>query len=269
MRQHYCDIMNCEECRDDYQAHRDAVKLLNKPVGQHGKNVVLAKSAAESLREGYSVFVACGSLENAHELLRLIAKEMGRGYSGRGFVIDKKTLAFTLHPRYFANTNVPPTAPGGAQENRMTSKEKVLLQRRTFAAGYVRGKGHTACANAAASGGLHATGTCGDGKSVACDFANEANAEAARRYPLPTIIRPRVVREAARNPSIHSDRLWRVAPDGQLQTRGVNQENWQCVEADYPEPNTVNDRPYRFTAERIRLLHDLINNPTEQVEDDA
>lgn len=78
--------------------------------------------------------------------------------------------------------------------------------------------------------------------------------EAVRRYPLPLITRPRVVKD----PEAGFDQRWRVV-DGCLEYAVPNgpwhkahkRSNWSGVEQPTPA--------------RIRLWADLLHNPTEEV----
>lgn len=83
--------------------------------------------------------------------------------------------------------------------------------------------------------------------------------EAARRYPLPKVTRPRVVKDT-------DGTRWRIS-EGRLQfMRGGG--DWLCM---LGESRSGSDR-YGMglvpTPERIRLWADLLANPNEEVEQD-
>lgn len=73
---------------------------------------------------------------------------------------------------------------------------------------------------------------------------------AATRYPLPKVTRPRVV-ETAR-----SGYEWRIV-GGALQERRIDTELWRIAEGWVGDP------------ENMRVLADLLANPTEEVDDDG
>lgn len=79
---------------------------------------------------------------------------------------------------------------------------------------------------------------------------------AARHFPLPTVTRPRVVRD-----SYNADREWKFV-DGKLLTRTHWEPKWR-------DANTGPDRMPGWTPERVKLLAELIANPNETVPDDA
>lgn len=79
--------------------------------------------------------------------------------------------------------------------------------------------------------------------------------QAADRYPLPTITRPRVVKDAA-DPSVEF-----CFVDGVLQYRADSGSWWRLVPDDGRVPTTI----FYPTAERVRLWADLLANPTEEV----
>lgn len=82
--------------------------------------------------------------------------------------------------------------------------------------------------------------------------------EANDRYPLPRVTRPRVVR------------MDRTVPGREFRVSGGNIESRTIGVG-------LDGQPFRWTAlaqitptpERIRILADLLANPTEEVEDDA
>lgn len=75
---------------------------------------------------------------------------------------------------------------------------------------------------------------------------------AADRYPLPSVTRPRVVRDTY-------SCEWR-AVDGALEWRTVGHISWTP-----PEPSGRVDGMYLY-PDRVQLLADLLANPTETVE---
>lgn len=77
--------------------------------------------------------------------------------------------------------------------------------------------------------------------------------EAAHRFPLPTVTRPRVVND---HESLFPS-AWRVV-DGELQYCYYTENHrW------YPAAGKV----WRITPARARLWADLLENPTEEVEE--
>lgn len=75
------------------------------------------------------------------------------------------------------------------------------------------------------------------------------------RYPLPKVARPRVVKD----PHSVSDAEWRVI-DGEPEYRSRKHLDgpyraWSKYEGGIP-----------FTSDRVRIIADLLNNPTELVE---
>ncbi len=82
-------------------------------------------------------------------------------------------------------------------------------------------------------------------------IVDEAPLAAARLYPMPHVSRPRVVTDA-------SKREWRVV-DGKLEYRGEDHRPWSNAEG----------CSFFITSERVRILADLLANPTELVDADA
>lgn len=80
-----------------------------------------------------------------------------------------------------------------------------------------------------------------------------ASPEAARRYPLPRVTRPRVVREASKR---FGDIEWKYE-HGALWHRFVPDTQWRKLDSE-------NSGMYIY-PERVTLLADLIANPNETV----
>lgn len=82
--------------------------------------------------------------------------------------------------------------------------------------------------------------------------SESARQDAASRYPLPKITRPRVVKDS-------KGTFWRVLGDKiQFSNDGVS---W---------PGADSSHPFCIVqAERVHIFHDLYTNPTEEVEDDS
>lgn len=74
--------------------------------------------------------------------------------------------------------------------------------------------------------------------------------EAEARYPLPKVTRPRVVQYP-----LYHWKKWRVI-DGELQRNGSEDDSDEWVST----PLSV------MTAARVRVLADLLANPTEEVD---
>jgi hypothetical protein len=90
---------------------------------------------------------------------------------------------------------------------------------------------------------------------------HQIDTAAARRYPLPRVQRPRVVRD----PHDDYEQEWRVV-NGRLEFRPPY---GQWGEA-HKRTDAIYDGSCLFpTPERIRMWADLLTNPTEQVEDGA
>lgn len=88
------------------------------------------------------------------------------------------------------------------------------------------------------------------GIGLSFDYAEES---AAAAYPLPPITRPRVVADSESFKQfcvVNGQLLWRVAD-------GVE---WERVNS------TV---AFSITPNRVRVWHDLLTNPTEDVPDDG
>lgn len=89
----------------------------------------------------------------------------------------------------------------------------------------------------------------------------KARIVAASRYPLPKVTRPRYVRDPE-----NVNREWKVER-GELYTRRYDNGtvDWYPVAAACLRGETVPPP----TIARVRLWADLIENPTEEVQDDA
>jgi len=112
----------------------------------------------------------------------------------------------------------------------MTDKEKCLLQREAFEAGYVVG--------------------CGFGAYVREDLRRrEAAQEAKSRYPLPKVTRARVVR--AKVGPFGFD--WRLVKNT-LEYANPEEEDWEPYKAERGE-----------WADIAKILNDLLANPTEEI----
>lgn len=92
--------------------------------------------------------------------------------------------------------------------------------------------------------------------------SKESDAMRDATFPLPKVVRPRVVEDPT---SIPGARFWRVC-DGKLQTRkgrGLDTE-WY----DQQNAHAFHDRDFPYpTRERLQLWSDLLANPTEEVEE--
>jgi hypothetical protein len=87
------------------------------------------------------------------------------------------------------------------------------------------------------------------------DAMARAEIDAARRYPLPRVTRPRVVRDPEHRPA-----LWRLR-NGALEVLIDGTESWHV----YPRSG----EGLKATGARLNVWADLLANPTETVEDDA
>lgn len=86
--------------------------------------------------------------------------------------------------------------------------------------------------------------------------ADRAQQLAAEWFPLPKIRRPRIVSD----PGVRGGGVrWRLM-NGQLQWNSHSQ--WNSL-------NDARNRGMFITAERVRVLADLLANPTEEVSDDG
>lgn len=82
------------------------------------------------------------------------------------------------------------------------------------------------------------------------------------RYPLPKVVRPRVVTDAQPGCSTRSFRY----VDGQIQTTSEWDEGrWVCLTNGTNAVQTGESGGLSITPARIRLLADLIARPTEEV----
>lgn len=88
---------------------------------------------------------------------------------------------------------------------------------------------------------------------------NDLEAQAARIFPLPKIVRPRVISEESGLSCVD----WRYV-DEQLWWRhhANTRQTWNSL-------SSATGAGMFITAERAVLLADLIANPTEEVEDDG
>lgn len=119
-----------------------------------------------------------------------------------------------------------------APDNMVTEREAVERQRRAYAAG-----------------------RCDGGFPY-----KESYALASKLYPLPTTTRPRVVTDCL-DPSC-APRSFRLV-DGQLQTKCLG-DTWHCLDNGSSHA-TVSGKGVAITPDRIRMLADLLANPTEEV----
>lgn len=87
------------------------------------------------------------------------------------------------------------------------------------------------------------------------------NQRARHLYPLPSVTRPRVVRDVTSGMA-GGGYEWRVV-NGGIQWRPLGDMTWRA-----PASDGVVHGMYLF-PERVRTLADLLANPTETVEDDA
>ena len=124
-----------------------------------------------------------------------------------------------------------------SEQKMISEREAVMRERAAFVAGAER----FACEGC---------------KGLAPDYAGK---EAAERYPLPTVTRPRVVTD----PHLRDDSVsWRVF-DGVIQYR----ENRDAMLDSIIDSSWVVGPPQFIpTAERVAMWADLLANPTEEVE---
>lgn len=138
-------------------------------------------------------------------------------------------------------------------EKTYTERELVLAQRESFAAG--------------------SAWRWADTHPVADERVNDRErAVAERRYPLPRVTRPRMLPD----PHVEFDQFWRCV-DGVIQwapnehCRG--ERFWHALgeqsDLTFKAPGATVALIHDVTIARIKLWADLLNNPTETVNDDG
>lgn len=146
------------------------------------------------------------------------------------------------------------TAPPGAQEKLMKTetpltKQRIEDRRLGFLAGFVDGKGHDTCAEHILAGrnvNKHA--------HPYCSYTERGEARAKELIPMPTrtVTTPRIVKDDHYG-------CWRAVA-GVLEWRGNASGRWQHQDMD--------EGGMFINAARVRLLADLLANPTITVEEE-
>lgn len=143
-----------------------------------------------------------------------------------------------------------------SDEKKYTEREVIKREREAFCAGvYTTHNDQRDSRNAKADSGVYEWHALYDRPHLNIEKAEKF---AAERYPLPKVVRPRVLKDS-------EGTQWRVNSDGRLEFRTIDDWHVMLAESGHGLYGTA----LKPNGNRCRLWADLFENPTETVPDDA